>query len=126
MKEQCATGRVRRRLGQQLRCDNLGPDPYEHLLAALGTCTSMTIRMYANRKAWPLDGVRVQLSHSREHVRDCEGCDEAPLKVDVLRRTVWLEGPLDDAQRARLMEIADRCPVHRTLEGELRIETTTG
>ena len=103
--------------------DNLGPDPYEHLLAALGTCTSMTIRMYANRKQWPLEDVDVQLTHSREHVRDCTDCDDKPARLDVLSRTIRLEGPLDATQRARLMEIADRCPVHRTLEGDLRIDT---
>ena len=103
--------------------DNLGPDPYEHLLAALGTCTSMTIRMYANRKQWPLADVQVQLQHSREHAQDCEECDEKPAQVDVLSRAIRLDGDLDESQRARLMEIADRCPVHRTLEGNLRIDT---
>jgi uncharacterized OsmC-like protein/fermentation-respiration switch protein FrsA (DUF1100 family) len=103
--------------------DNLGPDPYEHLLASLGTCTSMTIRLYANRKKWPLEDVRVQLEHSREHAKDCADCDNKSAKVDVLSRSITLVGPLDDEQRARLMEIADRCPVHRTLEGELRIDT---
>lgn len=103
--------------------DNLGPDPYEHLLAALGTCTSMTIRMYANRKQWPLADVQVQLRHSREHAQDCEECDEKPAQVDVLSRAIRLDGDLDESQRARLMEIADRCPVHRTLEGNLRIDT---
>lgn len=103
--------------------DNLGPDPYEHLLASLGTCTSMTIRMYANRKQWPLEDVRIRLEHSREHAKDCEDCDDKPTKVDVLSRSITLVGPLDEKQRARLMQIADRCPVHRTLEGELRIDT---
>jgi putative redox protein len=104
--------------------DNLGPDPYEHLLAALGACTSMTIRMYANHKSWPLEDVAVHLSHDREYRKDCEDCDEEKgSKIEVLRRTISFEGPLDESQRVRLMEIADRCPVHRTLEGELEIET---
>jgi len=103
--------------------DNLGPDPYEHLLAALGTCTSMTIRMYANRKQWPLQDVHVRLSHSRRHTDDCEGCDKKPLQLEILQRFIRFEGPLDAAQTQRLMEIADRCPVHRTLEGRLNIET---
>jgi putative redox protein len=104
--------------------DNLGPDPYEHLLAALGACTSMTIRMYANRKAWPLEDVSVHLSHSRQHVKDCEGCDQGRgAQLEVLSRAIRLTGDLDEDQRARLMAIADRCPVHRTLEGRLQIET---
>ena len=110
--------------------DNLGPDPYEHLLAALGTCTSMTIRMYANRKKWPLEDVAVRLTHTRKHAQDCRDCDEAPAtngaKLDVLSRMISFAGPLDDTQRQRLLEIADRCPVHRTLKGDLRIETEEG
>ena len=101
----------------------LGPDPYEHLLAALGACTSMTIRMYANRKALPLDRVVVNLRHAREHSTDCEGCDETPARIERLHREIAFEGDLTDAQQARLMEIADRCPVHRTLAGELVISS---
>lgn len=103
--------------------DNLGPDPYEHLLAALGTCTSMTIRMYANRKGLPLEDVEVELSHSREHASDCEGCEESGTKIDVITRVVHLYGDLEPEQRQRLLEIADRCPVHRTLENEIRVNT---
>jgi uncharacterized OsmC-like protein len=105
--------------------DNLGPDPYEHLLAALGACTSMTIRMYANRKSWPLEDVQVRLTHAREYVQDCEDCESTGrgAQIEILRRFISLQGPLDDLQRQRLMEIADRCPVHRTLEGRLEIET---
>lgn len=102
---------------------NLGPDPYEHLLAALGTCTSMTIRMYANRKKWPLDNVDMWLTHTREHVQDCEDCETSDSRVDIIRRRIQLEGDLSDKQRARLLEIADRCPVHRTLRGDIQIET---
>ncbi len=105
--------------------DNRGPDPYEHLLAALGTCTSMTIRMYAEHKKLNLDNVNVRLEHSRVHAEDCEDCDsESAGKVDVLERWIELDGDLSDAERARLMQIADRCPVHRTLEGDLHIRTT--
>ncbi len=103
---------------------NVAPDPYELLLASLGACTSMTVRMYANHKDWPLDDVRVSLSHSREHVRDCEDCPEKDSKVDVLERRITLEGDLDEAQRARLIEIANRCPVHRTLLNLHEIRTT--
>ena len=103
--------------------ENLGPDPYEHLLAALGTCTSMTLRMYANRKDWPLDDVTVRVRHSREHASDCEGCEDNPQKIEVLSREIEIHGQLDAAQRRRLIEIADRCPVHKTLSGMLRITT---
>ncbi|MEH6651105.1 MAG: bifunctional alpha/beta hydrolase/OsmC family protein [Motiliproteus sp.] len=104
--------------------DDLGPDPYEHLLAALGTCTSMTIRMYANRKNIHLDDVTVELSHNRQHVKDCEMCDDEPRMIEVLNRFVTLRGKLSDQQRQRLLEIADRCPVHRTLHSELTVKTT--
>jgi putative redox protein len=102
---------------------DLGPDPYEHLLAALGTCTSMTIRMYANRKKISLDDVSVELHHDRQHVKDCEGCDAEPRKLEVLQKYVTLKGDLSEQERQRLLEIADRCPVHQTLHGDLAIRT---
>lgn len=105
---------------------DLGADPYEHLLAALGTCTSMTIRMYANHKKLPLEDVTVTLSHNREHITDCEGCDESPKKIEVIDRIVTLTGDLSDENRQRLLEIADRCPVHRTLQSDLKIRTRLG
>ena len=102
---------------------DLGPDPYEHLLAALGTCTSMTIRMYANRKKISLDDVSVELQHDRQHVKDCEGCDAEPRKLEVLQKYVTFKGDLSEQERQRLLEIADRCPVHQTLHGDLAIRT---
>lgn len=102
---------------------DLGPDPYEHLLAALGTCTSMTLRMYANRKQLPLDDVQVELRHERQHASDCADCDEQPRKIEVLLRTITLRGDLSEAQRQRLLQIADRCPVHQTLHSELEIRS---
>lgn len=102
---------------------DLGPTPYGLLLASLGACTSMTLRMYADRKEWPLEEVDVVLRHERVHQKDCEGCDEKPKKLERITRVVTIRGDLDDEQRARLMEIADRCPVHRTLTGELEIVT---
>ncbi|MFK8047987.1 MAG: alpha/beta fold hydrolase [Halioglobus sp.] len=102
---------------------NSGPDPYEHLLAGLGACTAMTLRMYAARKKWPLEHVSVDLQHGRSHGEDCEHCDEDYKQVDVIKRTVTLLGDLDDDKRQRLMEIADRCPVHRTLENKIVVET---
>ena len=102
---------------------NLGPDPYEHLLAALGTCTTMTLRMYASRKKLPLDHVEVQLKHDRIHLKDCEDCDETGKRLETITRTVKLNGDLTEAERSRLLEIADRCPVHRTLHGHLEVIT---
>ncbi|OEE58929.1 osmotically inducible protein C [Enterovibrio norvegicus FF-454] len=103
--------------------DNLGPDPYEHLLAGLGACTSMTLRMYANRKNLPLDDVKVTLSHSRQYGDDCEHCDDEHSKVEVLAREIALFGNLTDDERQRLLEIADKCPVHKTLESKIVITT---
>jgi len=100
-----------------------GADPYEHLLAAVGTCTTMTLRMYAARKGMALERASVTLRHSREHLTDCEGCEETPLRLDVIERDIELVGTLNEDERRRLMMIADRCPVHRTLEGELEIRT---
>lgn len=103
--------------------NDTGPAPYDLLLAALGTCTSMTVRMYANRKGWPLEDVAVRLSHSKVHANDCAACESDGGKVDVIERELVLVGPLDDQQRARLLEIADRCPVHRSLHDETHIST---
>lgn len=102
---------------------DLGPDPYEHLLAALGTCTSMTIRMYANRKKLPLDEVSVELEHSREHVSDCEDCESGAAKIEVLTKKITLKGQLSEEQRQRIMEIAEKCPVNKTLKGTLEIRS---
>ncbi len=102
---------------------DLGPTPYDLLLASLGSCTSMTLRMYASRKDWPLQEARVTLKHTRTHTTDCEGCEDTPKKIEVIERASELVGPLDDAQRARLLEISHRCPVHRTLHGTLEVHT---
>jgi putative redox protein len=95
-------------------CDQ-GPSPYQLLNAALGACTAMTLRMYAERKQLPLQGVLVRLEHAKVHARDCADCPQENARVDVIERVITLEGDLDDGQRQRLLEIADRCPVHRTL-----------
>ncbi len=101
--------------------DDKGPAPYEFLLAALGACTAMTIRMYAERKGFALRDVRVRLAHSKIHAEDCRECETRAGKVDQIVREITLEGELSAAERERLFEIANRCPVHRTLAGEIRI-----
>jgi uncharacterized OsmC-like protein/alpha/beta superfamily hydrolase len=101
----------------------LGPSPYDYLMAALGSCTSMTLRMYADRKEWPLTGITVRLNHEKIHVKDCESCESESGKIDFIEREIELEGDLTDEQRIRLLEIADRCPVHRTLHGEVNVVT---
>jgi uncharacterized OsmC-like protein len=100
-----------------------GPNPYDLLLAGLGACTAMTLRLYAERKGWPLERVRVRLDHRKIHAEDCAECETKVGLVDEIDREIALEGPLDDGQRARLLEIADRCPVHRTLTSEIMIRT---
>ena len=102
---------------------DLGPNPYDYLLASLGACTSMTLRMYADHKQWPLEKVAVRLKHSKIHAQDCAECESDSGKVDRIERELEITGDLDETQRARLLEIADRCPVHRTLMGEKQILT---
>lgn len=103
--------------------DDAGPTPYDYLMASLGACTAMTLRLYAERKQWPLERTTVHLSHSRVHASDCAECETREGKLDVIERTIALEGALDEDRRTRLLEIADKCPVHRTLTGEVVIRT---
>lgn len=98
-----------------------GMNPYEYLLTALGGCTAITLRMYAERKGWDLQDVTIELSHENVHAEDCEECETGEGKLAVLRRRIRLTGELDDEQRERLLEIADKCPVHRTLEGTIEV-----
>ncbi len=100
---------------------NLGPSPYDLLSAALGSCTVMTLNMYARRKKMKLDSVRVDVKHGKIHVEDCAQCESKSGKVDRFERTIYLAGELTAEQRERLLVIADRCPVHRTLHGEVEI-----
>lgn len=106
--------------------NDTGPSPYDFLLAALGTCTSMTLRMYADRKQLPLDHVEVDLSHQKIHARDCEECESETGRIDRIDRVIRVRGRLDETQRKRLLEIADKCPVHRTLHSEVFVKTTSG
>ena len=100
-----------------------GPNPYDLVLSGLGACTAMTMRMYADRKSLPLDRVTVTLRHSKIHAEDCEACETATGLLDRIERIIAIEGELDPEQRARLMEIADKCPVHKTLTSEIHIVT---
>ncbi|MDE0059120.1 MAG: alpha/beta fold hydrolase [Defluviicoccus sp.] len=101
-----------------------GPTPYQLLSSALGTCTTMTLRMYAQRKQWPLERAAVTVRQQKIHAADCAECETADGKIDSFEREIELVGPLDEEQRARLLEIADKCPVHRTPHGEVRVTTT--
>lgn len=103
--------------------NDAGPSPYDLVLAGLGACTSMTVRMYADRKGWRLERVEVALRHFRMYARDCEDCETTEGKIDRIERDIRLVGDLDADQRQRLMEIADKCPVHRTLQSEISIVT---
>jgi putative redox protein len=101
-----------------------GPGPYELLLMALGSCTSMTVHLYAARKKWPLEQVVVRLRHEKVHATDCADCEDRVTLLDRIDCNIVFIGPLDEAQRQRLREIADKCPVHRTLTSKIDIRTT--
>lgn len=102
---------------------DLGPSPYELLLMSLGACTAMTLRLYARRKAWPLERVTVRLHHEKAHAVDCENCEGKNAMLDRLDRYIEVTGALDETQRERLLQIAEMCPVHRTLTGRIDIQT---
>ena len=104
--------------------DDSGPGPYDYLLAGLGACTSMTMRLYADRKSLPLERVTVTLDHRKIHAEDCAECETKVGMLDQIERVISIEGTLDAEQRTKLMEIADKCPVHRTLKSEIRIVTS--
>ena len=105
--------------------DDRGPNPYELLLMALGACTSMTVRLYARRKQWPLEGIQVRLRHSRVHDQDCIDCEEGKVRLlDRIDRELEFRGALSDEQKQRLLEIAEKCPVHRTLSSPITIVST--
>lgn len=102
---------------------NQGPSPYDYLCAALGSCTGMTLRLYADRKAWPLDSVEVRLEHKKIHAADCSDCETKNGQIDRIERILILNGPLSQEQKQKLLEIADKCPVHRSLHSEVKIRT---
>ncbi len=123
--QEIETGRHRLRADEPVEAGgtDAGPSPYDLLLAALGACTSMTLSMYARRKQWPLEGITVRLQHMRIHAQDCAECETKEGRLDRIEREISLTGPLSTEQRARLLEIANRCPVHRTLVSEIDIRT---
>lgn len=100
-----------------------GPTPYDYLLSALGACMVMTLRIYADRRGWPLESARVQLRSGRSHKADCEECPKEKVGIARIERRIELSGPLTDDQRAGLLQIADRCPVKQTLERGIKVET---
>lgn len=102
---------------------NKGPTPYELLIGALASCTSITLRMYINRKGWEVQRIRVRVNYSRDYREDCESCSAAEKKIDVFERIITVEGDLDETKKKRLLEIANKCPVHLTLEKEATINT---
>ncbi|BDS14768.1 OsmC family protein [Aureispira anguillae] len=104
--------------------NDLGPSPYDLLLSSLGACTAMTLKMYASRKGWDLKEVVVELSHSKDYYKDCMDCEETGTKVDLIERQIHIKGDLDEKQLERMMKIADKCPVHKTLTSETIIKTT--
>lgn len=103
--------------------NDFGPSPYELVSAGLAACTAMTLHMYAKRKKWPLANVEVHTSHSKIHSEDCEDCESPTAKLDTFERELKLTGDLDESQKNRLLEIADKCPVHRTLHATVRVNT---
>jgi putative redox protein len=103
--------------------DDRGPSPYGLLLMALGACTSMTLRLYATRKGWPVERITVRLRHFRDYAADCKDCEDKDAKMERIERVIDLAGALDDGQRARLLEIAEKCPVHRTLEARVKVDS---
>jgi len=105
---------------------NKGPTPYELLMGALASCTSITLRMYINRKGWDVQRIRVRVNYSRDYKEDCDSCSSGERKIDVFERLIELEGDVDEVQRSRILEIANKCPVHVTLENNARIETRFG
>jgi putative redox protein len=100
-----------------------GPDPYELLLSALGSCTNMTLRMYADRKGWPLKEIQVVLTHSKNHAQDCVNCEQPAAVLDRIERRITLIGALSAEQRQKLLVIANLCPVHKSLTSKIDVQT---
>lgn len=100
-----------------------GPDPYDYLLMSLGSCTAITVKMYAKRKKWPIDDIFVEMRHYKSHAEDCKDCDDPKAKIDRIEKEIIIKGDIDDEQLMRLLEISKKCPVHRTLLGDIDIHS---
>lgn len=98
-----------------------GPDPYDYLLMALGSCSVITMKMYANRKEWPVEDIYIEMTHSKAHAQDCEDCDDPKSKIDKIDKNIIVEGELIEEQLDRLLEISKKCPVHKTLLNDVEI-----
>lgn len=101
-----------------------GPDPYDLLLMSLGTCTAMTMKMYARRKKWPLDDIYIEMRHNKRHADDCADCEDPSAKIDTIEKELIIKGNLSQEQLDKLMDISKKCPVHRTLLSDININTT--
>lgn len=103
---------------------DLGPDPYDYLLMSLGSCSVITMRMYADRKEWPVEDIYIELRHFKDHADDCEDCDDPKARIDKIEKEIIIKGDLSDDQIERLLEISKKCPVHRTLLKDIEIAST--
>lgn len=101
-----------------------GPDPYDYLLMSLGSCTVMTVKMYARHKEWPVEDIYLELKHNKRHDEDCEHCEEPSSKIDYIEKELIVKGDLSEEQLDRLLDISQKCPVHRTLLGDIKIESS--
>ncbi|MDX1641178.1 MAG: OsmC family protein [Balneolaceae bacterium] len=101
-----------------------GPAPYDYLLMALGSCSVITMKMYADRKEWPVEDIYIEMRHSKVHAEDCEDCDDPKARIDKIEKDIIVKGDLDDKQLNRLLEISKKCPVHKTLLNDMEIEST--
>lgn len=110
----------------ELGGQNKGPSPYDLLIGALASCTAITLRMYINRKGWDVQRIRVRVNYTRDYREDCESCSSAQKKIDVFERIIHIEGNIDDKMKERILQIANKCPVHLTLENNAKIKTRMG
>lgn len=104
--------------------NDLGPDPYDYLLMSLGSCTVITMKMYADRKEWPVEDIFVELRHFKDHAEDCEECKDPKAKIDKIEKEITVQGDLNQEQIDRLLDISKKCPVHKTLLGQMEIDSS--